>query len=151
MVYLTSDASLFGAVSVPQLLEINSGKSRAPARAGLHVPIEIRPDIGAAPAASLTGKPRLNIGQPDVIRPSIAADRCVVAAMIIGTVDQETANASGAHFSEGDFLLPWGGGGHALALSLRAGRVQQIARRQFDFAFDLHHEAWIEQSFIQCR
>jgi hypothetical protein len=38
----------------------------------------------------------------------------------------------------------------ALALSLRAGRVQQIARRQFDFALDLHHEARIEQSFIQC-
>jgi hypothetical protein len=25
--------------------------------------------------------------------------------MIIGTVDQETANAGGAHFCEGDFLL----------------------------------------------
>jgi hypothetical protein len=34
----------------------------------------VRPHICAAPAASLTGKPRLQIRQPTVIRPSIAAD-----------------------------------------------------------------------------
>jgi hypothetical protein len=75
--------------------------------------LPIGPHIRAAPAASLAGKPRLEIGQPDVIRPSVGADRCVVAATIIGTVDQETANASGAHFGEGDFLLSRGEGGHA--------------------------------------
>ena len=43
---------------------------------------------GTAPTASLAGKQRLEIGKPDVIRPSIAADRCVVAAVIIGAIDQ---------------------------------------------------------------
>jgi hypothetical protein len=68
--------------------------------------LPIGPDIGAPPAASLTGKSR-PIGQPYIIGPSIAADRRVMAAPEIGTVDQETANASGAHFSEGDLLLPF--------------------------------------------
>jgi hypothetical protein len=35
-----------------------------------------------------------------------------VAAPEIGTIDQEAADASGAHFGEGDFLA--GQGGHAL-------------------------------------
>jgi hypothetical protein len=79
-----------------------------------NLPFEYSPiwsDVGAAPATSLTGKPQLEIGQTDVIRPPIAADRCVVAAAIIGTIDQETANASSAHFCEGDLLA--GEGGHA--------------------------------------
>ena len=80
---------------------VSSGNRRT---SGLLFPVEIRAYIRAAPAASLAGESRLQIGQPDIIGPSIAADRCVVAAMIIGTVDQETANASGAHFCEGDLL-----------------------------------------------
>lgn len=64
---------------------------------------------------------RLEIGQPDIIGPSIAAHRCVVAAMIIGAVDQEAANASGAHFGEGDFLA--GKSGHALLKRGRAARA----------------------------
>jgi hypothetical protein len=77
------------------------------------------PAYRAAPAASLTDEQRFKIGNPDVIRPSIAADRCVVTAMIIGTIDQEAANASGAHFCEGDFLRA-GEGGHA---PLKRGEV----------------------------
>jgi hypothetical protein len=46
----------------------------------------------------------------DVIRPSVRVHGRRVAAMKIGTVDQETANASGAHLSEGDLLA--GEGGH---------------------------------------
>jgi hypothetical protein len=42
------------------------------------VPVEVRPHIRAAPAASLAGKPRLQIGQADIIRPSVAADRSPV-------------------------------------------------------------------------
>jgi len=34
-----------------------------------------------------------------------------MAAAIIGTVDQEAANASGAHLGEGDFLAEDGGHG----------------------------------------
>ena len=49
-------------------------------------------DVRAAPAASLAGKSRLKIRKPDVIRPSIAADRGPMRAMIIGAVDQEAAN-----------------------------------------------------------
>ena len=54
---------------------------------------EIRADVGAFPAASLAGEPRLDIGQPDVIRPSVAADWCPVAAFVVRAIDQETANA----------------------------------------------------------
>jgi hypothetical protein len=70
----------------------------------LPLPVEIRAHIRAAPATSLAGEPGLDVRQPNVIRPSIAADRRVVAAMIIGAIDQEIADASGAHFSEGDLL-----------------------------------------------
>jgi hypothetical protein len=52
--------------------------------ARLQFPIKIRADISAAPAASLAGKPQFEIGEPNVIRPSIAADRDVMAAPVIG-------------------------------------------------------------------
>jgi hypothetical protein len=78
---------------------------------GLSLPTEMRPHIGTPPPASLAGKPRLEIGQPDVIRPPVAADRYVMAAPVIRAIDQEPANAGGAHLGEGDFLA--GEGGHA--------------------------------------
>jgi hypothetical protein len=59
----------------------------------------------------LASEQRFDVGKPDVIRPSVAADRDRVAAPIIGAIDQETANAGGAHFGEGDLLA--GGFGHA--------------------------------------
>jgi hypothetical protein len=43
--------------------------------------LPIGPHIRAAPAASLAGKPRLQIGQADVIRPSVAADRGPMACL----------------------------------------------------------------------
>jgi hypothetical protein len=55
-------------------------------------------------AACLAGKLCLNVGQSDVIRPSIAGDRCRMAAAIIRAIDQETAHAGSAHFGEGDLL-----------------------------------------------
>jgi hypothetical protein len=54
------------------------------------------------------GEPRLQIRQPNVIRPLIAADSDPMAAMIIRAIDQRTANASSAHFCERDFLGPVG-------------------------------------------
>jgi hypothetical protein len=81
---------------------------RAP---GIGFPMEIGADVGAPLATDLAGKPRLDIGQPDVIRSSIAADCRRMAAPVVRAIDQETANASGAHLSEGDLLA--GEGGHA--------------------------------------
>jgi hypothetical protein len=72
------------------------------------LPMEIRADISASLAANLAGEQRLYVEQPNAIRPSVAADRCRMAALVIRAIDQETANASGPHFSEGD-LSGWGG------------------------------------------
>jgi hypothetical protein len=66
--------------------------------------LPIGPDIRAAPAASFADETRLDIGQPYIIGPSVAADRCVVAATEIRAVNQQAADTGGAHFSEGDFL-----------------------------------------------
>src|SRR5258706_10992117 len=91
----------------------------------------IRPDISASPAARLADELRLQIGQPDVIGPSVAADRRPMAAVIVGAIDQQAANAGGSHLSEANFLLARfygaaaGEGGHAplkLGLQLSANR-----------------------------
>jgi hypothetical protein len=47
--------------------------------------------VGAAIAASLTDEARLDIGQPDIIRPRIAADDDRVAAAVVGAIDQDAA------------------------------------------------------------
>jgi hypothetical protein len=72
--------------------------------------MEIRAEIRAPLAAGLAGEARLDVGQPDVIRPSVAADRRPMAAPEIRAIDQQAANASGAHLGEGDLLA---GVGHA--------------------------------------
>jgi hypothetical protein len=70
----------------------------------LPLPIEISPDFGALKAASRTAEQRLEIGEPNIIRPLIGADRHVVAALIIRAIDQQAANPHRAHFAERDFL-----------------------------------------------
>jgi hypothetical protein len=72
---------------------------------GLFLPMKIRPDISAPLTASLAGEARLDVGQRNVIRPPVTADRGPMAAPEIRAIDQETANAGRAHFGEGDFLL----------------------------------------------
>jgi len=47
---------------------VSSGSRRA---SGLFLPTEIRTDVGASLAANLAGEQRLEIGQADVIRPSV--------------------------------------------------------------------------------
>jgi hypothetical protein len=42
---------------------------------GLFIPIEIGPHVSASLAADLTDEPRFQVGQPDVIGPSVPADR----------------------------------------------------------------------------
>jgi hypothetical protein len=72
----------------------------------------LRPtDIRTFLAAGLAGEARPDIGQPNGIRPAVAADRGPMAALEIRTIDQEIANASGAYFSEGDLLRAGEGGG----------------------------------------
>jgi hypothetical protein len=62
----------------------------------------------------------LDIRQPSAIWPTVAADPCPMAALVIGAVDQEAAHASGAHLGEGDFLAGEGGV-HAYIEALREG------------------------------
>ena len=61
--------------------------------------MEIRADVSAAQAACPTNEQRLNIGQPDIIRPLVAADRGPMAAMVIRAIDQQAANAHLALFA----------------------------------------------------
>ena len=69
---------------------------------GLFIAIEVRPDIGPAIAARLTGKPGLEIREAHGIRPAVPADRRGMAALIVGAIDQQPAYAGCAHFREGD-------------------------------------------------
>jgi len=66
--------------------------------------VKVWPDVRAAPAARLAGEPGLNVGKSDIIRPSVAADRRPMAALVIRAIDQQAANATGTHFSKSDFL-----------------------------------------------
>jgi hypothetical protein len=59
-----------------------------------------------------------------------------MAAMIVGATDQQAANASAAHFGEGD-LLAGQGGGHAAtevlsgSLNNNPGRVREASKMIF--------------------
>src|SRR6202034_3211630 len=66
--------------------------------------LKMRADVGATLPASRTDELILNIGKPEVASPSTRAHLDRVAAFVVGTVDQNTAHAAGAHLSEGDFL-----------------------------------------------
>jgi hypothetical protein len=92
----------FGSKRFGQARRVSSGNRRA---SGLFFPAEIRANVGTFPSASLASEARLDIGQPDIIRPAVAADCRRMAAPVVRAIDQETANARGAHFSEGDLLL----------------------------------------------
>jgi hypothetical protein len=52
----------------------------SPCRDGRLVPMEVWPDLTAAPPASLAGEQRFDIAETDVIRPLICADRGRMAA-----------------------------------------------------------------------
>jgi hypothetical protein len=73
--------------------------------------MEVGPYIRAALAAGLTGEARLDVGQPNIIWPPITPDRGPMRAVIVAAINQQAANAGGAHLSEGDLLA---GFGHAL-------------------------------------
>jgi hypothetical protein len=73
-------------------------------------PMEIRADVGASLAAGLADEPGFQIGQPNIILPSVAAAGGPVAAPIIRAINQQSANAGSAHLGNGD-LLAFGRGG----------------------------------------
>ena len=56
--------------------------------------MKIGPNVGALLAAGFTDELRFEIGEPDVIRPWISADRDRVAAFVIRAIDQDPAHAS---------------------------------------------------------
>jgi hypothetical protein len=60
--------------------------------------------IEAALMSQEANKPGLEIGQPDVIRPPIGADRDRTAAPEIGAIDQDAADTGLAHFTESDLV-----------------------------------------------
>jgi hypothetical protein len=67
-------------------------------------PVEIWPHVGAALTADPTGEALLDIGQPGIIGPRIAADRNRVAAAVVGAIDQQAAHAHFAHLAKRDLL-----------------------------------------------
>jgi hypothetical protein len=73
---------------------------------------EQAPDVGTSLAAGLADEQRLDVGEPDMVRPPIGAHLNRVAASEVGAIDQEAVDAGGAHLAKGDFLLA-GGFGHA--------------------------------------
>jgi hypothetical protein len=62
-------------------------------RDGLFTPIEVRSHVGAAVVAGGTAETRLNVGEPGIIRPAIAADRNRMAAAIVTQCWQSRALA----------------------------------------------------------
>jgi hypothetical protein len=64
------------------------------------LPMEIRADVGTSLAAGLADEPGFQIGQPDIIWPSIAVDCGPMAAAKVRAIDQKPANASGAHLGK---------------------------------------------------
>jgi hypothetical protein len=60
----------------------------------------IRAQVSARVATSLADELRLEIRQPHVIRPPVRAERDGMRAMIISIVDQNAANAGGAHLGK---------------------------------------------------
>ena len=58
---------------------------------------------GSAPACG-ADETIFDVGEPDIVRPLVGADRVGMAAAIIGAIDQDTANAGFAHLAKGDLL-----------------------------------------------
>jgi hypothetical protein len=69
----------------------------------------------------------LKIRQPEVIGPAVSADRGRVAAVIVGAVDQDAANALFVHLGEGD-LGRAGRGGHAPIIPLIRPEAKPLER-----------------------
>jgi hypothetical protein len=89
--------------------------------------------FSAALPASLTRKPRLQVGQPDAIGPLVGVDRDVVRALVVSAIDEEPGRAGGPHFPESDFLLALHGAHCARGLIAHEIKPLAISRRVFLF------------------
>jgi len=68
-----------------------------------------RSNIGAAVPTSLTGELRLEVGQPDIIRPLAGIDHYRMRALVVAAVDEKPGRARRPHFPESDFRFAWHG------------------------------------------
>ena len=71
----------------------------------LLLPTEIGPHVSTSLAAGRANEARLDIRKPHVIAPLVRRDRNVVAALVVGAIDQDAAHAGRAHFRECDLLM----------------------------------------------
>jgi len=55
------------------------------------VPIEVRPDVGAEPAASGADEAAVDVRQPHIVQPVVGAKGTGMAAMVVGAVNQKLA------------------------------------------------------------
>jgi hypothetical protein len=90
--------------------------------------LEERPDIGAAVAADLTGEPRLQVRQSSVVTPTASVDHDRMRALVIAAVDDESARAGLAHFTERYFLLAR----HRLSLAFCFSQMEAPKKNQRD-------------------
>ena len=77
--------------------------------------MKIPPDICAALAAGFADEPMLDVGQPDMIGPTVGAYRNRVAAFVVSAIDQQSVDAGCAQFAEGDLLRAGGHVGYSSA------------------------------------
>ena len=87
-----------------QPLNCNLSRRRASHGDGGPVPVEVRPHVSAALAAGRANEARLDIGQPDIIGPAIAADGDRMTAAKVPAINEDPAHAHVAHFGEGDTI-----------------------------------------------
>jgi hypothetical protein len=84
-----------------------SANGRTSFELGSRFPIEVRPDIGTLSDTRCANETRLDIGQPDIVRPprtGVGTEPRPMAALAVRAIDQDAAHAGGAHLAEGDFL-----------------------------------------------
>ncbi|WP_027524103.1 hypothetical protein [Bradyrhizobium sp. Ec3.3] len=64
--------------------------------------LKVRADVRTAAPADAAGKARFDIGQAHLVGPAIGAQGHVVAATIVGAINQDAAHAHVAHVAEGN-------------------------------------------------
>jgi len=62
--------------------------------------IEVRSELGGSRPASLADEERLQVGQPHMIRPTMATHRNRMAAVTVRAIDQQAVHPHFAHFTK---------------------------------------------------
>ncbi len=81
----------------------------------LRVPVPIGPDIGAPSATRLTDEQRLQIREPNLVRPSISADPYRVRAPVVGAITKSPRTPDDRISPRVIFCWPVGGVGSRMA------------------------------------